>query len=102
MSKQLFVFLGVDKVGVQRIRARIRPSHRKYLRDPNLDIEVLLGGPTVNGSEKQMDGTLLIIKANSIQDVERFIENDPYSRAEIFSQKIIRPWIPGIIKELTI
>jgi uncharacterized protein YciI len=39
-----------------------------------------------------MNGTLLVIEAGSLSEVESFIQDDPYVQAGLFSSIQIRPW----------
>ncbi|MOA69943.1 YciI-like protein [compost metagenome] len=39
-----------------------------------------------------MNGTLLIIEASSLPEVEAFIQDDPYVQAGLFTSIQIRPW----------
>lgn len=100
MSQSLFVVMGIDKAEVLTIREQLRPSHRLYLREHGLNVEVVLGGPTVESEGDTMNGTLLVIRARSEGDVRQFLSGDPYVKAEIFSELIVRQWSPGIVKEI--
>jgi uncharacterized protein YciI len=39
-----------------------------------------------------MNGTLLVIEAGSLPEVEAFIQDDPYVQAGLFASIQIRPW----------
>lgn len=39
-----------------------------------------------------MNGTLLVIEAGSLPEVEAFIRDDPYVQAGLFASIQIRPW----------
>lgn len=43
-----------------------------------------------------MNGTLLVIQADSIDAVRAFVADDPYSRAGLFATVEIRPWRWGL------
>jgi hypothetical protein len=53
---------------------------------------VWLGGPTLDDAGEAMNGTLLVIEAGSLPEVEAFIQEDPYVRAGLFATIQIRPW----------
>lgn len=92
-----FVIFGTDKPGMAQVRDHVRPMHRLYLRNPGAHpVKVLLGGPTLTGDQAAMNGTLLIVEAESIEHVEDFVRDDPYSEAALFSDLSIRPWSCGL------
>jgi len=39
-----------------------------------------------------MNGTLLVVEAEGINDVMAFIGNDPYMQAGLFDRVEVRPW----------
>lgn len=97
--KRLFMVLGTDKTDVAELRQEIRPSHRAYLRVETALARVVLAGPTFDSSSEKMNGTLLVVEAACAEDVRKFINDDPYIKADIFKDVQIRPWIAGIVKE---
>lgn len=92
-----YVVFGTDKPGMSEIRNEIRPVHREYLRNPGEHkVSVAIGGPTLSNNLEIMNGTLLVVEANSIEEVEAFVKDDPYNTADIFSDVTIRPWVWGL------
>lgn len=92
-----YVIFGTDKPGVANVRQDIRPVHREYLRNPgNHKVKVHIGGPTLNHDLELMNGTLLVVEADSLAEVQNFVKDDPYSEADIFSEIVIRPWVWGL------
>ncbi|MNE89336.1 YciI-like protein [compost metagenome] len=57
---------------------------------------VRLGGPTLCSEDGQMNGSLLVVEAATLADVQAFIDDDPYVRAGIFERVEIRPWNWGL------
>lgn len=87
-----YVLFATDKPGVLTRREETRPLHRAYLDDPGPHaVKVLQGGPTLD-HEGRMNGTLLVLEADSMAAVEAFAADDPYARAGIFQDVRIRPW----------
>lgn len=96
---QFFAVFATDKPGQLEVRERIRPAHRQYLRNPAPHpVVVRLGGPTLDQFDGDMNGTLLVIQAASIEDVQAFLADDPYSQAQIFERVEVRPWNWGLGK----
>lgn len=87
-----FVVMANDRPDSLALREQLRPAHRDWLRiHPGHDVVVLHGGPTL-GRDGQMNGTVLIIQAQNLQQVRRFVEADPYSAGGLFAEVVIRPW----------
>ena len=92
-----FVIFGTDKPGMETVRTATRPAHRDYLRSPGKHaITVRVGGPTLRDDGATMNGTLLIVEAETIDAVRAFAADDPYSRAGLFQTIEIRPWNWGL------
>lgn len=92
MSRYFAVF-ATDKPGMRSVREQVRPAHRAHLRAAaRHSVLVRLGGPTLDAKDESMNGTLLVIEAEGIQDVERFLSADPYMHAGLFERIEIRPW----------
>jgi uncharacterized protein len=94
-----FIVLATDRPDCLWLREQVRPEHRRFLRDPgNHCVRVLLAGPTLEETGQTMNGTLLVAEAESIEEVTRFVADDPYARAGLFEQVVIRPWNCGICR----
>lgn len=92
MSRYYAVF-ATDKPGMREVRVRVRPVHRTYLRVAmEHGVFVRLGGPTLVPQGDAMNGTLLVVKAQSIDAVMQFVGNDPYMQAGVFERAEIRLW----------
>ena len=60
-----FVVFATDKREMGEVRQRVRPSHREYLRHHHHPVKVVIGGPTLDSTTEQMNGTLLVIEAGA-------------------------------------
>jgi uncharacterized protein len=88
-----FIVFASDKPGHEQVRVRTRPEHRLYLRNHGKNsVVVRLGGPTRTADARRMNGTLLVVEAPRIEDVLGFVEDDPYSRAQLFESVVVRRW----------
>ncbi|MDT4885061.1 YCII-related domain protein [compost metagenome] len=82
-----------DKPEMADVRKRVRPAHRAYLREATSHgVFVKLGGPTLDAGEEGMNGTLLVVEADCIDDVLAFVSSDPYACANLFDRVEVRPW----------
>jgi uncharacterized protein YciI len=94
---QFFAIFATDKPDHEPVRSEIRPWHREYLREPHPHrVVVRLGGPTLSSCEGTMNGTLLVVEADSLSEAEAFFADDPYARAGLFERVEIRPWSWGL------
>ncbi|MEB6589350.1 MULTISPECIES: YciI family protein [Pseudomonas] len=94
---QYFAVFATDKPEQGQVRERVRAAHRQYLRNPSPHFVVVrLGGPTLECAGGKMNGTLLVVEANSVEDVQAFLADDPYMQAGIFDQVVVRPWSWGL------
>lgn len=92
-AKRHFLVLGTDLPGRSELRARLRPSHREWLREhPGHTITVVHGGPTLDG-QGAMNGTLLIVAAAHEAQVRAFLAADPYTRNGLFAEVTVREWM---------
>jgi uncharacterized protein YciI len=88
-----FAVFATDKPGMREVRERVRPVHRTWLRgDSHRGVFVRLGGPTLAPQCDAMNGTLLVVEADRIDDVMDFVSRDPYTQAGLFERIEIRPW----------
>jgi uncharacterized protein YciI len=91
-----FVVFCTDKPGFDEVRAQMRPSHRQYIRDPHPHpVRVHIAGPT-HRADGAMNGTMLVVESPNESSVHAFLAADPYMRAGLFDDVIIRAWTWGI------
>lgn len=92
-----FAVVASDRPGTQAVRARVRRAHRDYLRAPGAHrVTVRLGGALLADDGRTMNGTLLVVEADSATDVERFVADDPYMVNGVFDRIEIRRWAWGL------
>lgn len=99
--KKLFCVWATDRPGVLDVRNRVREEHRRRLRDPAPHrVKVVLGGPTLCDGAETMNGSLLIVEAESFEAVRAFVDDDPYTLSEVYADVEIRPWRQGLGPDL--
>ncbi len=91
-----FVVFTTDKPNSLALREATRPEHLKYLGAHTQAVKLIHGGPTLSEADETMNGTLIIAEAESIQAVEELMAGDPYSKAGLFEDVQIRPWVWGL------
>jgi uncharacterized protein YciI len=98
MTLRLFAVFATDRPGRAAVRAATRESHRAYLRQVHPEATlVALGGPTLDDAG-EMNGTLLVVQARSIDAVRQFVAADPYSLNDLFVSVDVREWRCGLAR----
>ncbi|SCX72525.1 YciI family protein [Variovorax sp. EL159] len=88
----IFAIFCTDRAGTFELRRSIRPTHRDYLHSAKGAVRLVMSGATLCEDGKTMNGSLIVVEAESFADVENFAENDPYRKAGLFESWSIRPW----------
>ncbi len=70
----------------QEARAAARPDHLAYMGRLHEAGTVVLGGPIGDG------GAMVLLRADSEQDVRAVIADDPYTHAGAAGGHVVRPW----------
>jgi uncharacterized protein YciI len=91
-----FVFEGADRAGCAQLRAAKREDHRAHIRACPPGMRCILGGPLRAPGDAAMIGTLLVFEAISAEEVEAFMAQDPYVRANLFETQSLREWTIGL------
>ena len=84
-----FVINFRDKPDAFEIRAAAREAHLAYVA--TLGKQVKLGGPYVD-DQGRMIGSLIIVEADSIEEVRALHDQDPYKLAGLFETSTITEW----------
>ncbi|GAB3819730.1 hypothetical protein GCM10028820_24170 [Tessaracoccus terricola] len=69
-----------------------RPAHREFLR-ALLPSPLVVAGAYQNSDEP---GALLLVRAESDAEVEQLLDEDPFWKQRLITQRRIRLWNPGI------
>jgi len=67
--------------------AQLRPVHREYLSSLRKAGKAVMAGPFTDDS-----GGLLVYEAETGEEVERMIRDDPFGQGGVFVSWTIRPW----------
>lgn len=85
----LFVINTRDKADALALRQETRPQHLEYIKE--LGDALLLAGPFVDENDN-MNGSLLVIKANSLDEAKAMAARDPYAKVGLFATSEVTPW----------
>lgn len=85
----LYLRLCLDKAGALALRQEYRADHRAYLQSGAGTI--VQAGPLL-GADGEMVGSMIILEADSLEEVGRFHEGDPFTKAGLFGQVHLLQW----------
>jgi len=55
---------------------------------------ILLGGPTSDRDDSEPNGMVLLLDLPDRESVTRFLDDDPYCMAGLFTDRIVTVWNP--------
>ena len=81
------------------IIAKARPSHREYLTGLQAQDKLVISGPFSDDK-----GGLLVYEADSPEEVDKMVREDPFAIHGVFVSWEIRPWnvvfvTPGLLSK---
>lgn len=79
-----------DKPGSADLRAKTRPAHLEYLTKNQQML--LAGGALINDDGTGGHGGIIIIDTDDRAVAERFIQDDPYTKAGLFEKVVVTRW----------
>lgn len=83
-----FVIIGKDGVDSARLRPIHRSAHLERLQAWAHQGKVILAGPLTD-----QFGSLIVVEAESLEEVQAFVNDDPYMRHGIFQEVTIHPFL---------
>lgn len=86
----LYVLFCEDKPDSQALRLATRDAHLAFVTTHAAAVR--LAGPMLSDDGEQMLGSLFIVEAQSIADVQKLNRDDPYTKAGLWERVIIRPF----------
>jgi uncharacterized protein len=86
----LYAFICTDKPGALPIRKEKRPEHLAYLK--SLGDTLKFAGPFTAEDGETMNGSLVVVEADSIGAARAIADGDPFAKAGVFASVEIRPW----------
>ncbi|MBD9374803.1 YciI family protein [Rhizobium sp. ARZ01] len=86
-----FAFLCTDKPGALQVRLDTRPEHLAYLNKLNDEGKLAFAGPFL-GDDGKPTGSLVVVKAETIEAARTLAEADPYAKAGLFADVEVKVW----------
>ncbi|MCB1443852.1 MAG: YciI family protein [Methyloceanibacter sp.] len=87
----LFAFICTDKPDGLPVRMAHRPEHLAYLK--GLGRALKFAGPFTAEDGETMNGSLVVIEADSLATAREIASADPFAKAGLFASVEIRPWL---------
>jgi hypothetical protein len=79
----IYVFHLLDRPGASALRDEVRPQHKAYLGQ--MAERMAFAGPLLADDGKQMIGSLLAIDFDSREAAQRWLQDEPFTRAGIYA-----------------
>ena len=86
----LYVLICEDRKDSPDVRLANRDKHLAFIGD--LGERVRLAGPMLSDDGEGMVGSILIIDADSAEDIQAIADSDPYALAGLFEKVTVRPF----------
>lgn len=86
----LFAFICTDNPDALPIRKEKRPEHLAYLK--SLGDTLKFAGPFTAEDGETMNGSLVVVEADSMGAARAIADGDPFAKAGVFASVEIRPW----------
>jgi len=90
----LFAVHCLDHPGAYPLRLEHYDAHRAYLAEAR--VKLVLSGPLLDESGNTRIGSLLVVEAGSLQEVQAFSEGDPFRRLDVWASVRIHGYIVAI------
>ncbi|NNE57010.1 MAG: YciI family protein [Hellea sp.] len=90
-----FLIYTEDKADSLQIRTDNRNAHLGWLKTPDNKVSLLTAGPWLD-DDGVMRGSMLIVDAETKDEVEKWLLRDPYRAAGLTGKIIIKPFIWAI------
>jgi uncharacterized protein YciI len=81
------------KDGSDNVYAEARPEHLEYLTE-HID-KILAGGALLDDDGTRPHGGVIILDTDDREEAEKFIADDPLTRAGLFDSVLVTRWRKG-------
>jgi hypothetical protein len=83
----LYVIIGYDAPDAKETRPQQRPAHLRHLEPLAAAGKIVLAGPFTDGT-----GSLIVVEAESREEVWAMVSRDPYVVNGVFNRVEVRPF----------
>lgn len=89
-----FTVYCLDYPGVVQRRIENYEAHKAYLQ--TAPIKTLISGPLTEPDNQTMIGSFFLYEADKIEEVQQFVKDDPFHKANIWQSIDVRPFIKRV------
>jgi len=89
-----WVIYCIDATQAAERRSAALAAHSTYIK--NSSISIALAGPLVGADGTTAIGSLIIVTAPTRNEVQHFINNDPFQTEKVWGQVHIEQFIPSL------
>ena len=89
----LFAAICTDKPHSLQLRLDNRPAHVDYLN--SLGDKLRSAGALLSPEDQNPVGSLLIFRADTLEEAEALVAGDPFAKLGLFSTTEVKPWRQG-------
>jgi len=86
-----YALICTDKPNSLAIRKANRAEHLAYLK--SLGQTVVFAGPFTEADGETMNGSLIVVEADTLQAAMEIAAGDPFAKIGLFASVEIRPWL---------
>jgi len=79
----------IEYAPVPETISRVRPVHRDYIQGLKKNGQIAIAGPFIDDS-----GGLLVYEAETAEQVDALIRDDPFFKEGVFKSWVLRAWKP--------
>ncbi len=88
-----FAIYAIDDPHKAHLRDQVRGQHKRFVRSQSTGpVNVHVAGPLFADDGKTMIGSLLLVEAEDLETVRRFVPTIPYHAAGLYERVEIRPY----------
>jgi len=87
----LVAFIAKDRPDGLSLRMETRPAHVAFLERLNAEKKLAFAGPFLDGEGKP-NGSLVVVRAESLDAAKAMLAEDPYAKAGLFESAEFRAW----------
>ena len=93
----LFVIIGHDVADSAQNRKATRPEHVKRLKALETQGQLVIAGPTpIAHGAPEMSGSVVIAKFSNLEEVQAWVNDEPYLHAGVYSHVDVKPFIQAL------
>ena len=90
----LYVIHCLDKKDALPRRLANYDAHKAYLGSAKT--KSVISGPLVAADGETMIGSMFIVEAKSLEEVQEFHNNDPFKKADVWGSEDITPFLMSV------